>query len=422
MTQEIHKICIIGGGTAGWMAAGYCEKFLPDAEISLIESPSIPVVGVGESTLPQIKAFFDEIGINQDTWIKECDAIIKVGNSKSNWNHPDNPEDYLDFTFWFNDEAVFDDWVKDYKTGSKTKHQINDDLYYNVEKDELSYSYHLTAEKIPLVIKKHCKRINHIEKEIDELPEGYDYYLICTGTSKKFVPNTELEDISKYHKVNSAWVCSLAHPENYKIDSFTRSTAKPYGWQFSIDTVNKTGLGYVFSDEYRSVEDAKQDFLEYIRSTGRKFYKNSQPKLIKWQPGWLKEGWQTTDKGEIVALGLANGMIDPLESNALFMIQYTVTAFVRSINRKSAKETYNRAIKKLWSLNSTFIRQYYIFAKRNDTTFWEYYKTIDKDEHQRLLWESYKQMGNKYYNLYPDALWANVGLYFDEFKYYEAKK
>ena len=77
------KVCIIGGGTTGWWCAGYMEKFLPDDEITLIESDQIPIVGVGESTLPMIKTFFDKMGMDETTWMPQCHAIHKYGNVKS---------------------------------------------------------------------------------------------------------------------------------------------------------------------------------------------------------------------------------------------------------------------------------------------------------------------------------------------------
>ena len=92
------RICIIGGGTTGWWCAGYMEKFLPNAEITLIESSTIPIIGVGESTLPMIKTFFDKIGVDESKWMPECNAIHKYGNVKTNWDKADGEP--FAFTFW----------------------------------------------------------------------------------------------------------------------------------------------------------------------------------------------------------------------------------------------------------------------------------------------------------------------------------
>ena len=91
------KICIVGGGTAGWWCAGYMEKFLPDAEITLIESGEIPTIGVGESTLPQIGVFFKDLGIPEEEWMNGCNAIKKYGNMKYEWDGVGKDPFLLDF-------------------------------------------------------------------------------------------------------------------------------------------------------------------------------------------------------------------------------------------------------------------------------------------------------------------------------------
>ena len=151
------KIAIIGGGTTGWWCAGYMEKFLPDAEITLIESNTIPTISVGESTLPQIKSFFDKIGIDEDVWMSKCHAIHKYGNIKSNWDKPNG--DPFAFTFWYNEKDAFSNWYKEYKAGDKTKDQINDDLYHKGA--WRSVAYHLDADQAGQVVKDNCKKVIH---------------------------------------------------------------------------------------------------------------------------------------------------------------------------------------------------------------------------------------------------------------------
>ena len=93
------KICIIGGGTAGWWCAAYMQKFL-DAEITLIESDEIPTSGVGESSLPQIGVFFEELGIPEEKWMNGCNAVHKYGNMKYEWDGVG--KDPFLMTFWYN--------------------------------------------------------------------------------------------------------------------------------------------------------------------------------------------------------------------------------------------------------------------------------------------------------------------------------
>ena len=129
------KICIIGGGTAGWWCAAYMNKFL-DADITLIESNEIPISGVGESTLPQIKTFFDELEIPEEKWMNHSHAIYKYGNLKYDWNHiGSNP---FQMTFWQNyPERCFEQWYEQYKLGNKNK-EDHIELY-----DRNNIGYHL---------------------------------------------------------------------------------------------------------------------------------------------------------------------------------------------------------------------------------------------------------------------------------------
>ena len=131
------KICIIGGGTAGWWCAAYMNKFL-DADITLIESNDIPISGVGESTLPQVKTFFDELEIPEDKWMNQSHAIYKYGNIKYDWNHIGSEP--FQMTFWQNHpEGRFDQWYEQYKLGNKNK-EDHIELY-----DRNNLGYHLDA-------------------------------------------------------------------------------------------------------------------------------------------------------------------------------------------------------------------------------------------------------------------------------------
>ena len=400
------KIAIIGGGTTGWWCAGYMEKFLPDAEITLIESNTIPTISVGESTLPQIKSFFDKIGIDEDVWMSKCHAIHKYGNIKSNWDKPNG--DPFAFTFWYNEKDAFSNWYKEYKAGDKTKDQINDDLYHKGA--WRSVAYHLDADQAGQVVKDNCKKVIHRIETLDSLPEGYDLYVDCTGFARRFVKDKS-EIVYDHHLVDRAWVCPFEH--NANIEHYTKSIAREHGWQFVIDLTNRIGTGYVYSSKHISDDKALKKFNEY--NAHRTPFMNKEPRLLKWRPNVLTNPW----KDDVVAIGLANGFIDPLEANALFMTQYSITLLVECIKRNNKQAIYNRSMRKLWKENSEYILHHYMLSNRTDTDFWKYYSNFDV---RKSLWENYKKRSNKYTNLYPDAIWATLGLYHDEFKYYEDKE
>ena len=139
-----------------------------------------------------------------------------------------------------------------------------------------------------------------------------------------------------------------------------------------------------------------------------------EPRMLKWRPNILTNPW----KDNVVAIGLANGFIDPLESNALFMTQYSITLLVNCIKRNSKPEVYNRSMRRVWKENSDYILHHYMLSNRTDTDFWKYYSKFDV---KNTLWEYYIMRCNKYTNLYPDAIWATLCLYHDQYDYFDDK-
>lgn len=391
------KICIIGGGTTGWWAAGYLNNKFPEYEITLIESSDIPIIGVGESTLPMVKTFFDSFGMQEETWMPKCDAVYKYGNIKQGWNGKNDPE--FAFTFWFNDDNAFGKWFAKYKAGEVDKDSLND-LY---DKEGWSaVAYHLHAEEAGRIVKDHCiENVNHIVETLDELPSGYDLYLDCTGFRRQFIKDKTESNISKHHLVNSAWVCPFELDEDVP---YTRSIARDNGWQFKIGLTSRVGTGYVYSDKHVSDDQALKDFKQY--TSHMKPWMDKQPRNIKWNPNWLKNPWADN----VVAIGLSQGFIDPLESNALFMIQHSITTLAECLQRGYGAKTYNKMINRTWIENSTYILHHYGLSKRNDTNFWKEYTNLDMSE---TVWQNFKKSGNKYTNLYPDAIWATLAVYYD---------
>ena len=383
------KICIIGGGTTGWWCASYMQKFL-DADITLIESDEIPISGVGESTLPQIKTFFDELEIPESEWMKECNAIHKYGNIKYDWNHIGSKPFYT--TFWQNNpKGLFDEWYQAYQDGTLLK-EDHVELYNNEY-----IGYHLDATLINNFMRNYCKDVEHIVDTITDLPQGYDLYVDATGFERRFTKDSEEIELN-HHLVNSAWVYSLEYDG---INPFTKSIARTNGWQFEIDLQNRTGTGYVFSDEFINDNDALKELKSW---TTRKII--TEPKLIKWKPSVLKNAWSDN----VVTVGLGQGFIDPLESNGLYMVVYSITLLVKCILKGSSPQAYNRTMSKVHRDNSNYILHHYMLSQRDDSDFWKYYKKFDAT---KTVWDEYLKKTNEYTNLYPDAIWAQLGLYFD---------
>ena len=395
------KICIIGGGTTGWWAAKYLEQKMPDANITLYEDPKISPIGVGESTLPQIGTFLKDCGLDEKQWMPKTNAIFKKGSLKKNWDKING--DWCDFAFWYNDEYKFESWIKEYFKGNKTKNDLGYDLY---KKDGFcEYAYHLDANLIGQVVKDQGKNVMHELIRLEELPAGYDFYLDATGFKRKFTKDKSLIK-SKDHLTNSCWAGNLQREgEPY---SYTKSIARNAGWTFGIDLTNRTGIGYVYSDKHISKEEALDEFKSYYPEA-------YDIRNYTWEPGYLKNPW----KDNIISIGNAGGFLDPLESNNLFMIQLSITKIPDTILKNYKPETYNRLLNRTWSHVSNYILHHYKLSNRTDTSFWKYYSKFNVKE---STWQAYRFHSNKYTTIFPNSLWSNLALYYDEFTYYDQYK
>lgn len=393
------KICIIGGGATGWWAAGYIECNFPEYDITLVESDIIPKIGVGESTLPQIANFFQKIGIREEDWMEKANAVRKLGNIKRNWNTNDD----IPFTFWSNEDKKFDKNINKYINGEVSKL----DFIKGMDEHNI-YAYHLDAEFTSEVVKQNCKNVTHIIDTITELPSGYDLYLDCTGFERRFVKDKTMTT-PEHLFVDSAWVCPFNLPENYPTQ-YTQSIARHSGWQFIIDLQHRIGTGYVFSSKHQQPEVAKEYFNQYTKE----LTPLKEPRLLQWKPGYLKNPWS----GNTVAMGLSQGFIDPLESNALFMIQYSITTLVECLKRDYDAKTYNRMVNRVWNDNVKYIQHHYMMSNKTDTDFWKYYNKFDCGQ---TVWDNYNKNSSRYTNLYPDSIWATLATYYDQFDYYEVK-
>tara|TARA_B100000686_G_scaffold336725_1_gene406957 strand:+ start:485 stop:1690 length:1206 start_codon:yes stop_codon:yes gene_type:complete len=395
-------VAIIGGGTTGWLAAKYLEKKLPNTtNITLYEDPDTPVIGVGESTLPQIKTFLEECGLNEKDWMPKTNAIIKKGSLKKNWDKINGEE--CEFAFWHNDKYKFETWVEKYFKDKKTKNQITNDLY---DPDAWRpYAYHVDANLIGKAVKDECKKIKHELTRLDKLPPGYDLYLDATGFNSKFTIDKTLTN-KEDHLVNSCWAgSSQLHGNPFP---FTRATARNAGWTFGIDLANRTGLGYVYSNKYITKEEALTEFKSYYPDA-------YDIRHYSWIPGYLKNPW--TDN--VISIGNAVGFLDALEANTLLLIQLSITKIPDILLRNYKPKTYNRLLNQLWSHVSNYILHHYKLSNRTDTPFWKYYSKFNVKE---SVWQAYQFNSNKYSSIFPNSVWANLALYYDEFTYYDKYK
>ena len=413
------KSCIIGGGHAGWWTAGYFEKHLPDYDLTVYESEDIPILGVGESTLPQIKIWFDDLGISEETWMPKAQAIKKYGNWKSGWDQEAGLGDPFTLYFWQNDDNAFDQMMKDpanYRYESGKDRVINKKIFqeeFAKPQGWRDYGYHLDAANAADIVKNHCKKTKNIKSTLKELPSGYDLYIDCTGFQRKFVQDKTEMPISKYHYADSALVCQVKNLERDESTFLTKSIARSYGWQFEIRLKNRVSIGYVYSSSHVNKEMASLEFEQHMIN-GRE--KLEEPRLINWKPLVYANPWSNN----VVAIGSSAGFVDPLEATALVMTQTGISTLVKCLKRGIGPRAYNKLMIKIWKECLDFQLTHYALNGREDTEFWRHMREI-KDDCSKMLWKNYQSNSNKYTNLFPSGIWCQLGVYLDDFKYYSPK-
>jgi tryptophan 7-halogenase len=461
------RIVIVGGGTAGWLTAGFLKKQHSHIEITLIESPSIQGIGVGESVTPHVNRFFEELGINDKQWMTASGAVHKYANKFINWKTGNGETEYFSFNYptkvnLLQHEIAFatkvDDLIfnpSDRRTIDMLMHLLATgeldkfDRYFNsqfhyMEKNVSPYdgnqyllnplysqSQHINAECTAEFVKDHIAiplGVNHIRSlvknvEINEnnhikcltLSDGNqifaDLFVDASGFHRilvnqlgwKFVP-------SKHGIINRAWVCQTdyVNPEA-ELVNYTQSIAEPCGWRFKIGLLHRMGNGYCYSSSHVDDQTALEHFLKVAG------IKEKQPRLMKWTPGRLDR----VADGNTVSVGLSSGFTEPLEANGLYTIITCINELNHIIKNTSLTSldftTYNKKILKTIDDIEDFINVHYTLSSRSDTDFWRDMRSIGiKENHEDLVYEKYQDRYNTMaaalngYTLFPEYMWAQL--------------
>lgn len=470
MKRKINNIVIVGGGAAGWWTAGYLAVKIPDIKITLIESDIIPTIGVGESMLPQIGEFFLEMGIDEKVWMKDCDAIYKLGNKFENWYELG---DTSIMTFWWNfDEKLIkgsiynrpgndvffgkkkyarlsDYWLYLYNQGERNEN----DFYYDLSDaaglaDNMcsprdweghsylaswaGYAYHIDAYKASMVVRDYAALPNGVEHRIGTVVEvetnndgierlrlddgtafEADLYIDCTGFARVLMRHfdTTLVDYERIF-CNSVCVSPFSY-KDYRTEMvpYTTSTAREFGWQFTIPLTSRIGSGYVYSDRFTTDEEAVASF--------KKSWHNHEallpePRILKWRPSRLKKSWQKN----VCAIGLSSGIVEPLEANVLFNAQYAIQTLTRLLERSdnqltpATAEIFSRSTARMMNHTADYIFHRYAMTSREDTAFWRNYKRLGKEyKVSETIWENYMNNSDPLTSLYPDTIWLSTAVY-----------
>ncbi len=415
MSDPIRHITIVGGGTAGWMSAVYLAVHLnrrsqtPPIQITLIESPNVKTVGVGEATVPSMMQWLQYLGIEESDFIARCNASFKMGVRFRHWdNDPKtgkprsylNPFDGIGDDIWgFNPAYHFHKFAPDgdrthYGDYQSPMRELIDNyrgprlLDKGSYERTVNYAYHLDAGlfaqflmEIGIACGIEHVRDDVVEVQLDE--QGFvdslqlkesgrhpvELVIDCTGFRGVIIQQAlgvEFESYDKYLLNDRALAVQLPHQDPTKLEPVTTSTALGAGWSWRVPLYSRIGTGYVFSSKFRSDDEAAEEFLKHLGPEG----KNAEPRAIGMRVGRSKKVWEKN----CIAIGLSSGFIEPLESTAIFMIdmalQWLTDYFPDNSYSPALQNRFNKRMQELNYEIRDFIVLHYCTSNRDDTDYW----------------------------------------------------
>ena len=413
--NHIEHVVIVGGGTSGWMAAGFLTRlFGPDTmknlKITLIESLEIGTIGVGEATVPTLKKTLRRIEIDELHFMRHVNATCKLGIKFAQWNK--SPEQQPGEFFWHpfgrlplvRNMAAANYWLKQKQQGSPPPFADCFSVYPGLSRQLKSprnrknppyagaaaYAYHIDATLFGHYLREVGKErgVNHIvdkvtgvrqdergyitELELEENePVRGDLFIDCSGFRSLLAEQTMG---IKHKSYEDHLLCdrAIAIPMPWEeevpsaINPYTTSTALKNGWSWDIPLHSRRGRGYVYSSRHASEDEAEAEFRQFIGDPDAKL----TARHLRMKVGRLEKLWEKN----CIALGLSGGFIEPLESTAIYLVEMGLQLLALNFPDKRfqphLQKSYNSAMVDLYDHILDFIIYHYCISDRDDSQFW----------------------------------------------------
>jgi 2-polyprenyl-6-methoxyphenol hydroxylase-like FAD-dependent oxidoreductase len=412
MFSKDKSIVILGGGTAGWIAANLLAENWKDegVDITLVESPNIGIIGVGEGSTPPLKGFLDAIGVEESDWMERCDATYKVGITFRDWSTKPGFEEYFHPFMCQPDEfsvpAFYHNSFLRRKGVDLDGHPNQFFITWELAKQrlapvappnfpfEMNYGYHFNSGLLGQFLQEWAAKkgvkyksatvsdtvldnegtIDYLKTDDGETIKA-DFYVDSTGFRSQLlqqalkVPFESCEDVL----FNDSAVVFPTEPEENPTPQ-TISTALKHGWAWKIPLTSRFGNGYVYSSKYVDDDDAETEFREHLGL----MESDEEARRLKFKVGRVREHWAKN----CLAVGLSQGFIEPLEATALDMVQETVVRFIEAANKGGMTDQYrgefNDRISKRFDAVRDYIVCHYRINTRTDTPYWRDNGTNEK--------------------------------------------
>lgn len=420
MTPVVQRIVVVGGGTAGWMAATAMATALTGCSIELVESDEIGIVGVGEATFPSIRNFHQRLGIDEAEFLRATNGSYKLGIEFRDWRV--QGESYFhtfgDFGALSGANAV---WGQHRRLDDASLGALGEQCLPSVmashgrfavpqEGDRYDYAYHFDATLYAAFLRKLAEqrgarrtegRIVEVARRADGavdrlvLADGRvvqgDLYIDCSGFAALLLGRTLGEpfvDFSDWLPVDRAWACPTERLGS-ALTPYTRATALEAGWAWRIPLQNRTGNGHVFASRYIDEERAREQLLAQLDGPAL-----AEPRLLRFQTGHRARAWVHN----VVALGLASGFLEPLESTSIFLIQRGLGKLIDVLlagppPSASVITDYNDLMARQFARVRDFIILHYCLSARRDSALWRAMTSVALPETLAFKIRAWRQGG-----------------------------
>ncbi|MEM9233201.1 MAG: tryptophan halogenase family protein [Pseudomonadota bacterium] len=414
----MRRVVIVGGGSAGWIAAAYLNGALNDrgqnktVDITVIESPDAPRISVGEATVPSIHHILDVVGINETDFMKKADATFKQSIKYVDWLHKDGTGYHHPFNRatpgpldrsgknWieskrnipFMETVSAQTLIAESNRGPKT----GDGRPFVAP---LKYAFHFDAQlfadylcEIATAAGVHHVRANvinvngaendfirSVDLDTDTSISG-DIFVDCTGFKALLMEKAlgvKFEDFSQWLFCDQAVVAQFSYAEYFPgvIRPYTTSTAMSAGWIWDTPTQTRRAIGYVHSSRFMDADQAAAELLGYQGVEPD----SADTRLIKFKVGQRQKAWS----GNCVAAGLASGFIEPLESTGIYLCELAAVLLAENFPYRDEDLApmafrFNRVMSNRYYEILDFINMHYCLTRRTDTEFW---RTVQQPEH-----------------------------------------
>ncbi len=402
--STIKRIVIVGGGTAGWMSAMILANTLgrKGVEIQVLESPTVDIIGVGEGSTPWMRGFFDSLGIEESEWMPECNATYKCGITFDKWSTKPGFESYFHPFASMLDNLTMTQFVHNAQArvrGADVLAHPNRffiatrlaeqhlapipaesfpfDVWYAYHFDAVLLGKYLHRKALERGVKYKSCHVTHAN--LDERGDiasvatregetiAADFFVDCTGFAALLTGKALATPfVSFAENLFNDSAVALPTPMDPFIPSQTVSTAMNHGWAWKIPLANRYGNGYVYSSNFCSADEAEKELRESLGLLDS----DTPARHLKMRIGRVTRHWNRN----CLAVGLAQGFIEPLEATALLFVQKTAMGIVEYLDQgdcgEAAHERFNQMLNDHFEGVRDYIVTHYKTNSRTDTEYW----------------------------------------------------